>query len=101
MDLTMTALAEPRRRDILQVLGNAELPAGEGAARFAVSRTAISQHVQVLKAAGLVTERRDGVRRLYRARPEGLDELRAWIDGFWREGLDRLRSEAERERSAP
>lgn len=97
----MTALAEPRRRDILQVLGNAELPAGEIAARFAVTRPAISQHLQVLKAAGLVTERRDGVRRLYRARPEGLDELRAWIDGFWREGLDRLRSEAERERTAP
>ena len=97
IDATIPALAEPRRREILDLIRDTELPAGEIAARFDVTRPAISQHLQVLRDAGLVVERRDGTRRLYRARPEGLDELRGYLDGFWGESLTRLRSAAERE----
>lgn len=97
MESALTALAEPRRREILDVLGGSELSAGEIAGHFDVSRPAISQHLGVLRAAGLVSERRAGTRRYYRARPEGVAELRTWLDTFWRDGLDRLRVEAERE----
>ncbi len=97
MNATLQALAEPRRREILAVIGGAELSAGEIARHFDVTRPAISQHLGVLRAAGLVSERRAGTRRLYRARPEGVAELRSWLDGFWRDGLERLRLEAERE----
>jgi DNA-binding transcriptional ArsR family regulator len=93
----LKALAEPRRRDILQLLGGEELPAGEVARHFSVSRPAISQHLQVLKAAGLVTERRVGTRHLYAARPEALAELRQFIEQFWDDALNRLSQAAERE----
>jgi DNA-binding transcriptional ArsR family regulator len=76
---------------------NRELAAGEIAAGFEVTRPAISQHLTVLKNAGLVTERREGTRRLYRARPEGLAELRAFLDGFWADRLERLKLAAEQE----
>lgn len=97
MDAALHALAEPRRRDILALVQARELSAGEIASRFDVSWPAISQHLGVLKSAGLVAERRAGTRRLYRARPEGLAELRAYLDRFWADGLDRLKREAERE----
>jgi DNA-binding transcriptional ArsR family regulator len=93
----LRAIAEPRRREILRLVSNTELPAGEIAGRFAVSRPAISQHLRVLKEAGLVTERRDGTRRLYRARPEGLAEVRAFFEGMWDDSLERLRDSAERD----
>jgi DNA-binding transcriptional ArsR family regulator len=95
MQGVLRALAEPRRQEILHLLGNAEMASGEIAGHFAVSRPAISQHLQVLKAAGLVTERKLGTRRLYQARPEGLAELRAFIDEFWDDALSRLGREAE------
>jgi len=94
------AIAEPRRRDILRLVWDAELPAGEIASHFEVSRPAISQHLRVLREAGLVAERRDGTRRLYRARPETLAELKNFLEGFWEEGLERLRRVAEREERA-
>jgi DNA-binding transcriptional ArsR family regulator len=94
---TLDALAEPRRREILALIRDRELAAGEIAANFDVTRSAISQHVGVLKQAGLVTERREGTRRLYRARPEGLAELRAFLDEFWSDRLDVLVREAQRE----
>ena len=98
MDAVLSALAEPRRRAILALLHDRELAAGEIAARFAeVTRPAISQHLGVLRAAGLLDERRDGVRRLYRARPQGAAELRDWLDRFWPDALDRLRLAAEQE----
>ena len=97
MDAALQALAEPRRRQILTLIRDRELPAGAIASRFAVTRPAISQHLAVLRAAGLVTERRDGTRRLYRARPEGAAEVRRWLEDFWDEGLARLRSAAEAE----
>jgi DNA-binding transcriptional ArsR family regulator len=93
----LDALAEPRRRDILALIRDRELPAGEIASNFDVTRSAISQHVGVLKQAGLVTERREGTKRLYRARPEGLAELRAFLDEFWSDRLDILVHEAQRE----
>ena len=97
IDQTLQALAEPRRREILAMLAGGELAAGAIAARFDVTRPAVSQHLAVLRAAGLVTERRDGPRRLYRVRPAGLEPLRDWLGRFWDDHLDRLRVAAEAE----
>jgi DNA-binding transcriptional ArsR family regulator len=95
-DAVLHALAEPRRRAILRLVNDCERPAGDIAAAFPdVTGPAISQHLRVLREAGLVWERRDGTRRLYRARPEGLAELRIWLRDFWDEGLERLKEEAE------
>ena len=91
LDATFQALAEPRRRAILRELGDRELTAGEIASRFAVSRPAISQHLAVLRAARLVDERRDGTRRWYRARRDGLVPVRDWVGSFWEEQLGALR----------
>ena len=96
MEAALKAIAEPRRRRILALVRDAELSAGEIAAHFDVTRPAISQHLTVLKEAGLVSERRNGTRRLYQARPEGLAELKTFLDGFWDERLEALRREAER-----
>jgi len=96
MEATLKAIAEPRRRQILELVRDGELSAGEIAGHFDVTRPAISQHLGVLKEAGLVSERRNGTRRLYLARPEGLRELQAFLDRFWDERLDTLRREAER-----
>ena len=95
MDLALKAIAEPRRRAILRLVRADELSSGEIASQFDVTGPAISQHLGVLKDAGLVTERRDGTRRLYRARPEGLHDLRTFLEDFWDDGLDRLRAVAE------
>jgi len=95
VDDLLRALAEPRRRDILRLVWDRELSAGDVAARFDVTRPAISQHLTVLKEAGLLAERRLGTRRLYRARPEGLAELRAYLAAFWDDRLDVLRHQAE------
>jgi DNA-binding transcriptional ArsR family regulator len=97
MDSALHAIAEPRRREILGLIAASELSAGEIASHFDVTRPAISQHLAVLRAARLVHDRRAGTRRLYRARPEGLAGLREWLDLFWRDGLQRLRVEAEEE----
>jgi DNA-binding transcriptional ArsR family regulator len=90
-------MAAPHRRTILRLVADGELSAGEIAAHFDLTRPAVSQHLSVLKEAGLVNERRNGTRRLYRARPEGLVELRAFLDEFWGERLEALKREAERE----
>jgi DNA-binding transcriptional ArsR family regulator len=95
LDLALRALAEPRRRDILRLVQYTECPAGEIASHFDVTRPAISQHLRVLVRSGLVTVRRDRTRLLYRARPEGLDEVRDYLYQFWDEGLERLKSAAE------
>ncbi|HEX8646620.1 MAG TPA: metalloregulator ArsR/SmtB family transcription factor [Thermoleophilaceae bacterium] len=96
MEAALKAISEPRRRRILTLVRDGELSAGEIAAHFDVTRPAISQHLGVLKDAGLVSERRDGTRRLYRARPEGLAELRSFLEEFWDVRLDALRRAAER-----
>jgi len=75
---------------------NDELSAGEIAGHFDVSRPAVSQHLTVLKLAGLVSERRDGTRRLYRVRPQALAELKQFLEQFWDERLASLKREAER-----
>jgi DNA-binding transcriptional ArsR family regulator len=93
----LKALAEPRRQEILRLIGDSELASGEIARHFSVSRPAISQHLQVLKAAGLLSERRLGTRHLFRVRPEGLVELRAFIERFWDTALARLGAAAEEE----
>jgi DNA-binding transcriptional ArsR family regulator len=97
VDAALKAIAEPRRRRILTLVRDGELSAGEIAEHFDVTRPAVSQHLTVLKEAGLVDERRNGTRRLYRARPEGLAELKAFLEAFWDERLDALKREAERE----
>ena len=86
-DEVLRAIAEPRRREILRLVATGEMAAGEIAAAFDVTRTAISQHLTVLRNAGLVTERREGTRRLYRARPEGLAGLREFLDVMWASSL--------------
>jgi DNA-binding transcriptional ArsR family regulator len=91
----LQAIAEPRRRDILTLIRDRELPSGEIASHFDVTQAAISQHLQVLIAAGLVTLRKDGTRRLYRARPDGLIPLRTFLAGFWDTRLDDMKRSAE------
>jgi DNA-binding transcriptional ArsR family regulator len=97
IDSAVRAIAEPRRREILGHLRDTELSAGEIASRFEVTRPAISQHLAVLRDAGLVNERREGTRRIYSARPEGLSELREFLEGFWSDRLERLKLAAELE----
>ncbi len=97
METALRAIAEPHRRRILSLVREEELSAGEIASHFDVSRPAVSQHLTVLREAGLVDERRNGTRRLYRARPEGLAELKEYLDGFWGDRLQALKREAERE----
>ncbi len=97
METALKAIAEPRRRQILSLIRDEELSAGEIASHFDVTRPAVSQHLTVLKEAGLVDERRNGTKRLYRARPEGLAEVRTFLEEFWGERLDALKREAERE----
>ena len=97
LDEALRAIAEPRRRDILRLIRNTELAAGEIASRFDVTRPAISQHLKILMEAELVTVRRQGTRRLYRARPEGLAELRSYLEGFWHDSLLKLAEAAEEE----
>jgi DNA-binding transcriptional ArsR family regulator len=97
VEAALRAIAAPHRRQILTLVRDEELAAGEIAAHFAVTRPAVSQHLNVLKEAGLVSERRNGTRRLYRARPEGLAELKAFLEGFWDDRLGALKREAEKE----
>lgn len=97
MQTAIQALAEPRRREILELIRNGELTAGQIASGFDVTRPAISQHLGVLKEAGLVSERREGTKRFYRARPEGLAELREFLEGFWTFSLEQLKTEAQKE----
>lgn len=97
MDRVARALAAPRRREILSLVRDDELSAGEIASRFDVSRPAISQHLSALREASLLSERRDGTRRLYRAQPEALAGLRDFLNEFWTDRLERLKLAAELE----
>jgi DNA-binding transcriptional ArsR family regulator len=95
MEAAAAALADPIRRRVLELVRDAEVPAGELAAQFAVSRPAVSRHLRVLREAGLVQERREGRLRLYRADPAPLAELRGWLDRYWVDRLDVLKRVAE------
>jgi DNA-binding transcriptional ArsR family regulator len=93
----LRALAEPKRLTILKLVRSRERAAGEIASRFKTTRPAISQHLRVLVNAGLLSERREGTRRLYRLRPEGFQDLRAFLNAFWDDALAHLKRQAERE----
>ena len=97
VEQALRAIAEPSRRKILLLVQDNELPAGEIASHFEITRPAISQHLRILKNAGLVTERREGTKRLYRARPEGLEEIREFLNDFWEGRLRLLTNAAESE----
>ena len=98
VDRVLQAIAEPHRREILILLQNTELSASEIAAHFTdVTRPAISQHLMLLAQVGLVTMRRQGTKRLYRTRPEGLEDLRRFLESFWDEQLRVLKHVAETE----
>jgi DNA-binding transcriptional ArsR family regulator len=96
VDTAFRALAEPRRREILRMVWSVEMPASHIAARFDdITRSAVSQHLGVLREAELILERRDGTRRLYRANHAEMARLRGFLDGYWTENLQRLRDLAE------
>lgn len=97
MDSAARAIGEPRRRAILRLVRDDERSVGDIADHFEVSRPAISQHLRVLAEAELVTIRSEGTSRFYRARPEGMAELRDWLDGFWTNSLQQLATAAEKE----
>ena len=97
MEEAIRAIAEPNRRRILHLVAGAELSAGEIASSFQITRPAVSQHLTVLRDAGLVSERRQGTRRLYSLRAEGFADLRSFLDAFWDENLERLKEAAELE----
>ena len=82
VEAAIRAIAERHRREIVRLVRDRELTAGQIASHFEVSRPAVSQHLRILKDSGLVTERRQGTRRYYRARVEGLAELRAFLEVF-------------------
>src|SRR5207302_11030139 len=91
------AIAAPRRAQSLTLVRQRERSAGEIASHFDVTRPAVSQQLNVLKEAGLVSDRRKGTRRLYRVRPEGLAELKQFLEEFWDVRLEALKREAEKE----
>jgi DNA-binding transcriptional ArsR family regulator len=93
----LNALADPTRRAIFERLSAGPLPVGAIARGLPVSRPAVSQHLKVLKSAGLVSDRADGTRRVYRIDPAGLGVIRAWLDGFWTDALESFRNEVEKE----
>jgi DNA-binding transcriptional ArsR family regulator len=94
----MDALGDRTRRAIFEQLRSGPRAVGEIADELPVSRPAVSQHLRVLKEAGLVTERREGTRRLYRVDPDALGELRDYFDDFWSEALAAFKAAAEDER---
>ena len=93
----LEALADPTRRAVFERLREGPRAVGEIAAGLPVSRPAVSQHLRVLEAAGLVSAEPSGTRRLYRIEPQGLEALRSYIDGFWRDALVAFKAEAEKE----
>jgi DNA-binding transcriptional ArsR family regulator len=96
----LAVLADPTRRQVFERLRAGPRPVNLLAAGLPVSRPAVSQHLKVLKDAGLVEERSEGVRRIYSLRREGLVELREWLDGFWGDALEAFKLEAERSHRA-
>ncbi|HEU4619787.1 MAG TPA: metalloregulator ArsR/SmtB family transcription factor [Gammaproteobacteria bacterium] len=91
------ALADPTRREIFERLAKSPRAVGELANELPVSRPAVSQHLKVLKEAGLVADRADGTRRVYEIDPAGLGALRAWLDQFWATALDSFKAEVEKD----
>ena len=96
----LAVLADPTRRQVFERLRGGPRPVNALAAGLPVSRPAVSQHLKVLKDAGLVEERSEGVRRIYSLRREGLMELREWLDSFWGDALEAFKMEAEKSHKA-
>jgi DNA-binding transcriptional ArsR family regulator len=94
-DAVLRALADPHRRQILRLVQHAELPAGQIAASFALTQQAVSQHIGVLRQAGLLTERREGARRLYVLNHQALEPVRELLSEFWPDALSRLKKAVE------
>jgi len=99
-DVALRALADPTRRALIERLRRGPVAAGALAAGLPVSRPAVSQHLKVLKSAGLVREEADGTRRVYRVEPAGLVALRRYLDRLWGDALAALKAEARRGRAA-
>jgi DNA-binding transcriptional ArsR family regulator len=97
MESVLKAIAEPRRQEILRMVWDSEHTAGDVAAHFDLSRPNISKHLRILTEAGLLNARRDGTRRLYRARQERVAELRQFLDSFWDDSLAAIKASAEAE----
>src|SRR5437762_14355727 len=95
-DTALAALADPTRRRVFERLKSGPMPVGTLARGLPVSRPAVSQHLKVLKAAGLVADRAEGTRRVYYIDPHGLGALRGWLDQFWDEALASFQAEVER-----
>jgi len=93
----LAALSDPTRRQVFERLKHGGRAVGDIAKGLPVSRPAVSQHLKVLKEAGLVREERDGTRRIYEIDPQGLGQLRRWLDEFWDGALAAFRAEAEKE----
>ena len=93
-----TALVEPRRRDILQLVRDQPRSAGEIGGHFDITQQAVSQHLQVLLRAGLVAVRRDGPRRMYAIDPQGLETVEQFLADLWPAGLQRLKQVVESDR---
>lgn len=89
------ALADPTRREVFERLGEGPRSVGELAEGLPVSRPAVSQHLKVLKEAGLVTDRPEGARRVYQIDPQGLGQMRAWLDRFWDQALAAFQAEVD------
>jgi len=100
-DAVLRALADPNRRQILRLVQRAELPAGRIAASFPLTQQAVSQHIGVLREAGLLTERREGTRRLYTLRHEALEPVRELLSEFWPDALSRLKKAVEADHPRP
>ena len=94
-DAVLKALADPHRRQMLKLVQASELPAGQIALHFDMTQQAVSLHLKTLARAGLLNERRDGTRRLYSLRPEGLDTVRDVLADLWPEALARLKRAVE------
>src|SRR5262245_58223375 len=94
--VALTALADPTRRQVFEALQTGPKPVGVIAARLPVSRPAVSQHLKLLRQAGLVGDRPEGTRRVYFINPHGLQELRKWLDQFWDQSLVAFAAEAEK-----
>lgn len=89
------ALYDPTRRAVLEQLQDGPKAVGQIARHLPVSRPAVSQHLKVLKEAGLVDDRSEGTRRIYHIDPKGLGAIRAWLDQFWTAALDAFAAEVE------
>jgi DNA-binding transcriptional ArsR family regulator len=100
-DAVLRALADPHRRQILRLVRHAELPAGQIAASFTLTQQAVSQHIGVLRQAGLLTERREGTRRLYALNHQALEPVRELLSEFWPDALARLKQAVETAHSRP